>query len=200
MPTYPSYSPFFSTIYDEPAPLGSLGRGAHYSVFRCAEWYDVVLEPQSKAQVHDFAVIWDEDHDRRIFDVIEEIYMAGSLAPIQFIGERKGFVSVVFASRFKWYREEKDVTFHNWIRRIEKICGQPRHGDSWNVEFGVFDRAPGSHQMETINIIADTDYKIETYLRHIDSTWSLGTKPFFKNPKSWPTDFSRATLTPNHLD
>ena len=96
----PVYSHLLSCIYDEPEPIGHIGRGAHYSVFRCAESRDVSWSPVSPAQVHDFAVIWDEDHDTRVIAVAEALYAEGVLAPVQFIGERKGNLTVILAAKF----------------------------------------------------------------------------------------------------
>src|SRR5688572_1906398 len=84
--TNPSvYSKLFACLYDEPAPVGNLGRGTHYSVMRSVEWLDVVRRPLPLPEIHDFAVIWDEDHDSRVIEAVERIYMAGLLSPIQFI-------------------------------------------------------------------------------------------------------------------
>ena len=76
-----TYSPFFQTLYDEQAPVGHLGRGTHYSVLRAAVFHDELGEilPENRykgphAKFHDFAVIWDEDHDKRVIEVIEQIY------------------------------------------------------------------------------------------------------------------------------
>lgn len=59
---------FFHTLHDEPGRVGSLGRGTHYSVLRAVIW-----EPEPR--FHDFAVIWDEDHDTRIIGVLEQLYV-----------------------------------------------------------------------------------------------------------------------------
>ena len=77
------YSDYFTTIYDETAPVGHLGRGTHYSVMRYASWYDVECKRLNRPQTHDFAIIWDEDHDTRIFYALEKILDAGLIAPNQ---------------------------------------------------------------------------------------------------------------------
>ncbi|WP_253073410.1 hypothetical protein [Sodalis ligni] len=94
------YSTLLSCLYDEQQPIGNLGRGTHYSIFRTVEWLDVNRTPVNLPQLHDFSVIWDEDHDERVINVIENIYMAGLLSPIQFIGERKGTLTVIVAAKF----------------------------------------------------------------------------------------------------
>ena len=173
----PTYSHLFSCLYDESEPIGRLGRGTHYSVFRTAEWFDVARAPLSEAQVHDFAVIWDEDHDTRVIQLIEHIYMAGLLSPVQFIGERKGNLTVIVAAKF--YYDGKKEKLESYVEQLKEIALNPVHGDSWPVEVGMFDRSPGTpHQTEVGPLIADEEHKVITYLRNIDSLWSLGTRPY----------------------
>jgi hypothetical protein len=180
MKTYlPVYSDFFSTIYDEPRPVGFLGRGTHYSILRCAEWFDVTRRPLDKAEVHDFAVIWDEDHDVRVIQAIEQLYVAGLLSPVQFIGERKACLTVVVAAKFYFHGSES--TMREYERRLMEIA-QGLGFDVWHSEVGVFDRAPGNpHQNAPQGIIADDEHRVLTYLSNIDSLWKLGTRPYKKN-------------------
>lgn len=174
------YSTLFSCIYDEQEPIGNLGRGTHYSIFRAVEWLDVIRTPVNPPQVHDFSVIWDEDHDTRIINVIENIYMAGLLSPIQFIGERKGTLTVIVAAKF-YYGGIPDIK--DYEKKLHDICNQSTYGDFWPVEVGMFDRSPGfppdaPHQTEVYGLINDKFHRVVTYLRNIDSLWSLGTKYF----------------------
>ena len=61
-----TYSPFFQTVHNEVAPVGSLGRGTHYSILRATVFHDEFAKPLEKAKFLDFAVIWDEDHENLI--------------------------------------------------------------------------------------------------------------------------------------
>lgn len=180
----PAYSTLFSCLHDEPEPVGYLGRGTHYSVFRSVEWLDVVRTPLAIPQVHDFAIIWDEDHDTRVIEVVESIYMAGLLSPIQFIGERKGILTLIVAARF--YFAYDQATLEAYIRQITEIAQNANHGDCWPVEVGMFDRSPGApqypHQTELRGLIAAEEHRVVTYLRNIDSLWGLGTKDFVSKP------------------
>lgn len=184
----PSYSTLISCLHDEPQPVGNLGRGSHYSIFRSVEWLDVVREPLAVPQVHDFAVIWDEDHDTRVISVIEEIYMAGLLSPVQFVGECKGMLTVIVAAKFYYAHDETSLDLYT--RQLNDISENARHGDCWPTKVGMFDRAPGIiHQTEVRGLISADEHRVVTYLRNIDSLWSLGTKPYV--PKSridatWP--------------
>ena len=177
----PVYSNLFACLYDEPAPVGNLGRGTHYSVMRSVEWLDVVRRPLLLPEIHDFAVIWDEDHDSRVIEAVERIYMAGLLSPIQFIGERKGSLSVIVAARFRFAHELG--VFEDYVHQLNELSQAPVHGDSWPTEVGFFDRSPSfsamdPHQTDVMGIIQDQSHRVVTYLRHIDSLWSLGTKPY----------------------
>jgi hypothetical protein len=169
------YSNLFSCIYDETAPIGLLGRGTHYSVFRCAEWLDVLRRPLAQPEVHTFAIIWDEDHDERIIEAVERIYMAGLLSPVQFIGERKGGLTAIVAAKFYFAASETGIeTYARAIADITQSLDDP-----WPVEVGSFDRHPGSpHQNFYEGLISADDHRVGLYLANIDSLWRLGTKPY----------------------
>jgi hypothetical protein len=165
-----------SCLYDEAQPIGNLGRGTHYSVFRSVEWLNVTRRPLAQPEVHDFAVVWDEDHDTRVIPVVEAIYMAGLLSPVQFVGERKGNLTVIVAARF-YFDLQTDI--RAYTKQLQQICEQSSGGDYWPVEVGMFDRSPGSpHQTELHGLIMAEEHRAITYLRNVDSLWSLGTKPY----------------------
>jgi hypothetical protein len=171
------YSTLFSCLYDEPQPIGSIGRGTHFSVFRSVEWRDVDLKQLAKPQIHDFAVIWDEDHDTRVISVIESIYMAGLLAPVQFIGERKGTLSIVLASRY-YYGSSGGVGGVGFANLANEIAGDVEE-DPWSLDIGSFDRRDTSargDQTKLPSIIQDRDEVVFTYLKNINNLWDLGTK------------------------
>jgi hypothetical protein len=175
------YSKLFSCLYDEPAPVGALGRGTHYSIFRSVEWLDMNRRPLAFPQIHDFAVVWDEDHDERVIEAVERIYMAGLLSPVQFIGERKGGLTAVVAARF--YFAEAEIEAYR--RAIEAIA--QGLDDPWPVQLGSFDRNPGSsHQCFFEALINDSDHRVGLYLANIDSLWSLGTKAYTPTAPTWP--------------
>ena len=179
----PAYSSLFACLHDEPAPVGHLGRGTHYSVFRSVEWLDVIRAPLHVPQIHDFAVIWDEDHDTRVIDVIEDIYMAGLLSPIQFIGERKGTLTAILAAKF--YYADTEARLDDYVRKLNDISAHTSNRDSWPAEVGMFDRSLGSpHQTDVRGLIAADDHRVITYLRNIDSLWGLGTKDYVSQSRA----------------
>ena len=62
-------------------------------------WKDQYLTPLREAHNQDLAVIWDEDHDERVFELIELIYQKGLLSPAIIVGERKGSFSIVIEKK-----------------------------------------------------------------------------------------------------
>lgn len=184
MKTLPVYSSLFTCLHDEPEPVGSLGRGAHYSVLRSVEWLDVTRTPLKKPQVHDFAVIWDEDHDTRVIDAIDAIYMEGLLSPVQFIGERKGNLTVIVAAKF--YFDKSDSELKAYQDALKQIAATA-NDDVWNFELGFFDRSPYDpfHQTDVQGIIAAEQHRVLNYLRTVDSLWSLGTKDWKRSTNNW---------------
>jgi len=92
-----AYSDFFKTLHDETSRTGYLGRGTHYSVLRAVVFHDTMGRPLSEGQFADFAVIWDEDHDTRVMEPIEEIYRRGLLSSFQMFGEHKGAFTAVLS-------------------------------------------------------------------------------------------------------
>lgn len=177
MSSIQQYSPYFSTLHDEISPVGSIGRGTHYSVLSCAEWFDDSRQRVSNAKIHDFAVIWDEDHDIRIMHVIEQLYFEGLLSPVQFIGERKAILTVIVSAKF--YYSETQATINQYIQRVSDIANGLVF-DCWGSEVGSFDRSIGSpQQYDSKGIISDDSQRVETYLRNIDLLWNLGTKEYY---------------------
>ena len=172
------YSTILTCIYDEPEGYGHLGRGTHYSVLRVPEWFDVTGKRVEQALQHDFAVLWDEDHDDRIIPVLERLYVNGLLYPVQFVGERKGNIHVILASKF-WY-SGTDADLKAYMERFEKFSGEVE-GDWWNTEFGMFDKAllnGTPHQTDLVSIVNARPEKVDNYVRNIDNLWSIGSKPF----------------------
>lgn len=161
-----AYSPFFETLHDETSPTGHLGRGTHCSVLRAVAWHDEVRSPLAKAVWLDFAVVWDEDHDSRVIDAVTRLYFAGLLSPVQFIGERKGTLSVVM----------QDATVErigrSGMRAYEEAVTDVCQGldDPWTTRFEATSNCRAS-------IINDDAVKIQLYLSTVDMLWSLGIKP-----------------------
>lgn len=167
----PVYSSFFQCLYDQAEPV--VPHYYHYSIFRAIDARDVTQKPTALPRVHDFAVIWDDDHDSRVIPVIEEMLMAGVLPGIQFIGEHKGTLTIILAARTYW---EIDLdTFKAKVHRLTEAAG-----DFWDIRVGMFDHSPHSlqtgHQCDFQEIIGLSEGETHAYLLSIDGMWKLGTK------------------------
>jgi hypothetical protein len=160
-----SYSPFFDLLHDDSAPVGDFGDGVHYSVLRVPIWQDGLLKPLPKARLLDFAVIWDEDHDARVIEGVEALYFQGLLAPVMFVGERKGSLSIILdAEAVKGWNEAM------W-RRYRTAVNEIGPGDDpWPATVQV-----GLAEKNTIVHASAAD--VATYLGNIDLLWRLGSKP-----------------------
>lgn len=156
------YSHFFSTLHDEQAPVGSLGRGTHYSVLRAALWDKV------QPQWHDFAVVWDEDHDTRVIPIIEQLHVQRFLREVLAIGERKGGITIITAMPPS--AQLRALSAHGW---------NPPGGDYFSSYVEHIDEAT----VMLINAKAD---RVQAYVKGIDALWFLGTKPITNDP--YPID------------
>jgi hypothetical protein len=153
------YSHFFSTLHDEADAVGKLGRGTHYSILRAVLWDKV--EPQW----HDFAVVWDEDHDTRVIWVIEQLHIQRLLRDVLAIGERKGSVAIITASP---YPNPK-------LHALVQDGWQHPSGDFFNSEIEHVDEATGS-------LINANPEHVQAYVKGITVLWDLGTKPLTSDP------------------
>ncbi len=171
-----TYSPFFQTLYDEPSPVGHLGRGTHYSVLRAIVFHDengkiIPSDIYRNAQscYHDFSVIWDEDHDARVISVIEKIYQEGLLPCFSFFGERKACFSALFTKEILEIPQHIEISVeHRCEEAIANI-----YNDIWHTTLGTPLRPQG--------IISANDEDVVLYLKNINMLWQLGSKPITDN-------------------
>jgi hypothetical protein len=169
----PSYSQMFACLYDQATPVGDLGRGSHYSIFRSVQWRDLDGDFRDSGRLHDFAVIWDEDHDTRVIDFIEQLHMHGLLWPVVFVGERKGMLTVLLWHDVDPIRERSD-----WYDVVKELAENAVECDVWSADFGRFYRDPANRNGRTNaeTIINDSDDLVVSYLQSIDVLWQLGEK------------------------
>ncbi len=164
-----TYSDFFKTLHDETRPTGYLGRGTHYSVLRAVTFRDPRGNPLSEGQFTDFAVIWDEDHDSRVMEPIEEIYRRGFLSSFLMFGERKGFFTAILSDKARGRLMRpgaKDEHTALLKTEINAICQSLN--DPWPSE--IVDLRGESNP-----IISDEDEKVRLYLKNLQMLWQLGT-------------------------
>jgi hypothetical protein len=153
------YSHFFSTLHDEQEPVGKLGRGTHYSIFRAVLWDKV------QPQWHDFAVVWDEDHDTRVIWVIEQLHIQRLLRDVLAIGERKGGITIVTRTPHP----------NRALLALSEKGWSPPDGDYFCSNVEHVDDA-------TALLINDTPARVQAYVKGIDALWNLGTKPIAQDP------------------
>lgn len=170
------YSELFTTRYDQEHPVGHIGSGTHYSVLRASTWFDNCKLPLREPKVHDFAIIWDKDHDKRVIDIVEHMYMKNLLAPALFVGESNGVLSVLVSPNFKESSDDND--FQAYVSSVVKLA-QNQYAP-WTAEVSVL----GETQSE-LQIIASSKEHADLYLKSINLLWDLGQKDFnvgLKNP------------------
>lgn len=153
------YSHFFSTLHDEQTAVGKLGRGTHYSVLRTA------LLDKPEPQWHDFAVVWDEDHDTRIIWVIEQLHIQRLLRDVLAIGERKGSVTIITATP----------------RPNNQLLTVSEHG--WNPPGDFFSSCVEHIDAATGMLINDDEDRVRAYVKGIAALWRLGTRPIGTDPR-----------------
>jgi hypothetical protein len=114
------------------------------------------------ARYHDFAVIWDEDHDERAINVVEAIYLRGLLSRFVYFGERKGsFTAVLIGSDYHPRAVDK------LKQQVDFIAEQ--QDDPWSASVATI-------AAEDNHIIRDQPERRAAYLTHIDMLWELGPK------------------------
>lgn len=151
-----TYSNFFETLYDEEKPIG-IDIDFHYSILQA-----VVLSTHDRMKLFRFGVIWDEDHDSRIIDTIEEIYFAGLLPHFLFFYERKGNFFAITRKRI--YSRGKEYL----TEKIDKITQS--QDDPWETHIirGI-DDADNLHGTPT----AKERFDIKNYLKNIKLMWRM---------------------------
>lgn len=157
-----AYSPFLATVYDEPAPVGLIGAGTHYSVLRALRlpWGHVNATPE----YIDVAVVWDADHDERVISVLEGLYVAGVLTHVLAVGERKGFFYVLV---------EDDLpvpAVQQLGRDVDAVLERVPTNDVWT---GSIHRYMGA----TISgLVVDEPDRVGRYFAALRVLWDLGRK------------------------
>ena len=164
-----TYSNLFSTIYDEQEPVGLLGRGTHYSILSCP--IPIIEDEKYHLHKHDFAIIWDEDHDKRIIPVLEKIYTLGLMDSILVIGERKAGLTIIVNNQVNAKSE-----ISNSISEIEALV-ETLIGDFWNVEIYSLKEILSNSNISGM-LINDTHSKIKTYIENIFNLWGLGSNDY----------------------
>lgn len=170
-----AYSNLFSCLHDEAEPIGHFGNGTHHSVFRAVTWLDEHINVKTEPMIHDFAVVWDEDHDERVIPVVEALFMGGLLSPVLFIGESKGSLVVLVDEALL----DSDITLASYEKEVGEVCDAACEGDNWSCSVVTLARTPwgGLKGTEFRGLINERPDDVLSYLRGIDVLWGLGVKP-----------------------
>lgn len=149
----PRYSTLFQTVYDEQEPVVGIGRGCHYSILRAKD--------NTRKDVNayfDFAVLWDEDHDKRVIPVLEALYQKKLLVNYVVVGERKGGLTAVL-------KPNRQKTSYTSVPELLFAEGDPWSGATKTIkEVGDGRLTNGTLQKE-----------VEDYINGIIAKWHLGT-------------------------
>lgn len=164
------YSPYLDCIYDQLTPTSQLGRGTHFSIFRCLSVKNERLADITPPREHTFAVIWDEDHDCRVIEAIEKLYARGLLSPVLFVGERKGNLNLLLQDDTRRTLSRK--RFKNYMDEVERVS-EDISGDFWPAHTGFY---RSISDIEDISIIHDEPREVLRYLNKIYKEWELGLK------------------------
>lgn len=173
-----TYSPFFATLHDEVRPTGQLGRGTHCSILRAVGWHDLLGQLVDEAMWTDFGVVWDEDHDTRVIDVVTVMHQRGLLGRALFVGERKGDFTVVVSDDFyTLVRGPQGVEEYEFVGGAEGI-------EAYRKEVEQITQAlsdPWPTHVERIGtpsgyLINDKPERVAMYLNTLNMLWALGPK------------------------
>lgn len=120
------------------------------------------LYKNTKRNFYDFCIIWDEDHDERIIEIVNELNKRKLLSPILFIGERKGNVSIVLNK----YLITDEENYFDYVKDIITSVSTLQ-GDIFETYFMCLDEDLGM-------LINDDNNKVREYLLEICKKYNLG--------------------------
>jgi hypothetical protein len=153
-----NYNKNFVTVYDsEITYIGK--RHTSYSIVR-------YLDPRKShiGEMHDLAIIWDEDHDERVYECIGLLHAQNLLAPALFIGERKASVSILLDDKLTEQYPSIPCAYYN--QSNGDVDFEAIDGD--NFYQAVYDWNVG------VGIIQDDKKIVLDYLSEIKARWNLG--------------------------
>ena len=124
----------------------------HYSVYQVVEWLDLGGNLTAPAKLKNFTIIWDYDHDERILDVVDSLYLNGLLHPVLFAGESEGVLRLVLDSNCHTPSDYQELVLHTTEKALE-----PSY-DVWTLDVEWFDDSENN----------------EPFLRDIYRRWRIG--------------------------
>jgi hypothetical protein len=154
-----TYSSFFKTLHDEQAPTGYLGRGIHYSILRAVVFHDEIGRPCLGSDF-DFAVIWEEDHDDRVVQAIEQCYRRRILSSFFGFQEAKGILTGFVAPGLSKCR----ISFVE--SQLHAIAEEEVELDVWTSVIATVEEPHG--------IGSCPDENLSLYINNLRMLWRLG--------------------------
>lgn len=130
---------------------------------------------------HTFALLWDEDHDTRVIRLLEQLHVHQLLAPVRFIGERKGGLNVLFDSATvkRWV---PGATTTSYAERVAHFADY-NEDDAWAGNVYPLESDEGLGYL-----VQDGQEKVRTYLRNIENLWNLGPAAWVQPPLALEID------------
>lgn len=146
------------SLYEEKDQVGFTD-GVHHSVLQFASWHNDARKVRKTARVQRVAIVWDPDHDERVLDVADAMYVRGLLAPVLLLSEMKGMLYVALRPNASRLLDLEDY-------RSEVSAAATPDGDSWMVEV-----IPYESRSEALRLMSGE--RGQCYIDGIDAVWQL---------------------------
>lgn len=175
---------YCKVLHDTSRPVASQNVGMnrsllnfHYSVYEVT--YLPVLMSSTKTTSR-LVILWDEDHDTRVFSVVECLAESGLLPYVAVIGERKAAVTIILNKNVKKVLKGLKPVSNSWgdvdLSEFSKKINlkvQEEHEDEWNTEFYT-DISLFHYSYK------DNDLVVAKYLDLLNDIWDLQLETFTK--------------------
>lgn len=166
--TYPRW---LKCVHHEDGPAQPLvGRGTHASIVEAKQRLLTKgpgYRPSSPGLWLRFALVWDEDHDTRIFEVLGRLQQSNLLWPIVCIGERKGGLYMLV--------DNEAPVGEYYENAVASLC-ENVGGDVWCLGIGTVVLGPPFQVVTGTGLINDSQERVEAYLHELHQEWHLGNR------------------------
>ncbi|WP_157078277.1 hypothetical protein [Sphingobium abikonense] len=172
------YSNLFSCLYDQKGSIETNGGNPPYSVFRSTQSRNKAGDTTCEMTIHDFAVIWDEDHDERVICAIERLHLLGLLWPVVIAFESRGLLTLVL---------QGDLPVPENYRSLAHNACNNGLNDVWQTKLATYNRPHPFHFQPNQNTLPDFDPDAASFVFAIDRQWKLGLreKPLVELKSVW---------------
>lgn len=163
--------PYCKILHEVAKPLvHSSIRAMHHSVYEASY---LPLNPGGSIYKSRFALLWDEDHDLRVFSAVAALAESGLLPYVAVIGERKAGVMVILNKHFTDLHPcVATISGEVDLSQFESVITarvELDHGDEWFTRFYL--------DNSVINYSnSNEDGTVSKYLDLLDVLWDLQIK------------------------